>query len=72
MAKKKEIKLTRGDFDTVWRNGRRKGSIEVDVYLKGKLIIEWAYSKVCGQQIFANACFWLDQSILQAKAEVEQ
>ena len=69
----KEIELNRGGYFTYWRNGEG-GCVDVDVYEGERAedkepLIEWSYGKVVGNSILGNASFWLEQAILQAKAE---
>lgn len=69
---KKEAKLEKDGFTTVWRFS--VGGVDVDVYKDEKLVLEWGYIKVSGvgRGLTAQAAFWLDQVILQAKSELEK
>lgn len=67
MARKRPtISLTRGEYvATFTMNGRE---VDVDVRKAGVLVLEWAYGAV-GRSLVANAALWVDQAVLQAKAE---
>lgn len=68
---KKTIELQKDEFRTVWRNGD-KGMINVDVFHKDDAdepLLEWSYPKVAGSSLMGNAAFWLEQAILQTKAD---
>lgn len=63
---KKQIKLDKGGYTTVWMNAGQ--DVHVDVIKDGKVILEWAFPKVPGHKsLAAAAALWEDQAILEAE-----
>lgn len=72
MAKRKHEVNYQG-YKTLWEMGP-KGSneVHVDVYKKtategDKLVLEWAFPKIRGNNILGNAAIYLDQVLMYAK-----
>jgi len=66
----KTISVERAGFETKWTWSSDRREVNVDVFLDGECVMEWAYPRVPGHaSIAANANFWAGQAVRQALAE---
>jgi hypothetical protein len=67
---KKTFECDQDGFHFLFRFSNDRRCIEVDAYVGGKLVMEWAYPKVAGNSLLGNVAVWRAQAVLQAKGEV--